>query len=354
MEQKQRKFTKNIFVLDVNAKTLCGVIAKQSSQPYCQIKIGRVIAFKPVKNPEPKGYVLNVPGPGAYRIQDGQDVISVMLTSCGVEATTERWEEWKFEGVSVTPMATRVQHNGVMVDAEIKYCKGMGIIQPYMKNDFDRNEMPDLPGVMRSNYDIRELRQKIKNEREMAPRPQVQSVVPREESRWMDEDEAKVSDEMREAAPSASRLERLREARANMFKEVEAGVSWNLSHQGEEAADGGEDGNHDDHRADEDEQGEDASDDEQPKTHITKEYIEKVAKQVKLKDERFMSLSSAMPQASGGFDRMIVTKKLKWQNVPLYCFDESTKRYELQCVGACERVAFVSKDMSLIILPVGV
>nr|QPH37549.1 non-structural protein-2 [Bluetongue virus 4] len=354
MEQKQRKFTKNIFVLDVNAKTLCGVIAKQSSQSYCQIKIGRVIAFKPVKNPEPKGYVLNVPGPGAYRIQDGQDIISIMLTSCGVEATTERWEEWKFEGVSVTPMATRVQHNGVMVDAEIKYCKGMGIVQPYMKNDFDRNEMPDLPGVMRSNYDIRELRQKIKNEREMAPRPQVQSAVPREESRWMDEDEARVSEEMKEAASSASRLERLREARANMFKEVEAGVSWNLSHQGEERADEGVDEDHDDHQADEDEQEEDASDDEQLKTHITKEYIEKVAKQVKLKDERFMSLSSAMPQASGGFDRMIVTKKLKWQNVPLYCFDESTKRYELQCVGACERVAFVSKDMSLIILPIGV
>nr|ASW41492.1 NS2 [Bluetongue virus]ASW41511.1 NS2 [Bluetongue virus] len=354
MEQKQRKFTKNIFVLDVNAKTLCGVIAKQSLQPYCQIKIGRVIAFKPVKSPEPKGYVLNVPGPGAYRIQDGQDVISVMLTLCGVEATTERWEEWKFEGVSVTPMATRVQHNGVMVDAEIKYCKGMGIVQPYMKNDFDRNEMPDLPGVMRSNYDIRELRQKIKNEREMAPRPQVQSTVLREESRWMDEDEARVSEEMKEAASSVSRLEGLREARANMFKEVEVGVSWNLSHQGEERADKDEDEDHDDYRADEDERGEDASDDEQLKTHITKEYIEKVAKQVKLKDERFMSLSSAMPQASGGFDRMIVTKKLKWQNVPLYCFDESTKRYELQCVGACERVAFVSKDMSLIILPVGV
>nr|ASW41491.1 NS2 [Bluetongue virus] len=354
MEQKQRKFTKNIFVLDVNAKTLCGVIAKQSLQPYCQIKIGRVIAFKPVKSPEPKGYVLNVPGPGAYRIQDGQDVISVMLTLCGVEATTERWEEWKFEGVSVTPMATRVQHNGVMVDAEIKYCKGMGIVQPYMKNDFDRNEMPDLPGVMRSNYDIRELRQKIKNEREMAPRPQVQNTVLREESRWMDEDEARVSEEMKEAASSVSRLEGLREARANMFKEVEVGVSWNLSHQGEERADKDEDEDHDDYRADEDERGEDASDDEQLKTHITKEYIEKVAKQVKLKDERFMSLSSAMPQASGGFDRMIVTKKLKWQNVPLYCFDESTKRYELQCVGACERVAFVSKDMSLIILPVGV
>nr|ASW41488.1 NS2 [Bluetongue virus] len=354
MEQKQRKFTKNIFVLDVNAKTLCGVIAKQSLQPYCQIKIGRVIAFKPVKSPEPKGYVLNVPGPGAYRIQDGQDVISVMLTLCGVEATTERWEEWKFEGVSVTPMATRVQHNGVMVDAEIKYCKGMGIVQPYMKNDFDRNEMPDLPGVMRSSYDIRELRQKIKNEREMAPRPQVQSTVLREESRWMDEDEARVSEEMKEAASSVSRLEGLREARANMFKEVEVGVSWNLSHQGEERADKDEDEDHDGYRADEDERGEDASDDEQLKTHITKEYIEKVAKQVKLKDERFMSLSSAMPQASGGFDRMIVTKKLKWQNVPLYCFDESTKRYELQCVGACERVAFVSKDMSLIILPVGV
>nr|ASW41485.1 NS2 [Bluetongue virus]ASW41489.1 NS2 [Bluetongue virus] len=354
MEQKQRKFTKNIFVLDVNAKTLCGVIAKQSLQPYCQIKIGRVIAFKPVKSPEPKGYVLNVPGPGAYRIQDGQDVISVMLTLCGVEATTERWEEWKFEGVSVTPMATRVQHNGVMVDAEIKYCKGMGIVQPYMKNDFDRNEMPDLPGVMRSSYDIRELRQKIKNEREMAPRPQVQSTVLREESRWMDEDEARVSEEMKEAASSVSRLEGLREARANMFKEVEVGVSWNLSHQGEERADKDEDEDHDDYQADEDERGEDASDDEQLKTHITKEYIEKVAKQVKLKDERFMSLSSAMPQASGGFDRMIVTKKLKWQNVPLYCFDESTKRYELQCVGACERVAFVSKDMSLIILPVGV
>ncbi|AGJ83448.1 NS2 [Bluetongue virus 4] len=354
MEQKQRRFTKNIFVLDANAKTLCGAIAKLSSQPYCQIKIGRVIAFKPVKNPEPKGYVLNVPGPGAYRIQDGQDIISLMLTPHGIEATTERWEEWKFEGVSVTPMATRVQHNGVMVDAEIKYCKGMGIVQPYMRNDFDRNEMPDLPGVMRSNYDVRELRQKIKNERESAPRLQVQSVAPREESRWMDDDEAKVDEEAKEMIPGIGRLEKLREARSNVFKEVEAGVNWNLDEKDEEDRDEREDEERVKTLSDDDEQGEDASDDEHPKTHITKEYIEKVAKQIKLKDERFMSLSSAMPQASGGFDRMIVTKKLKWQNVPLYCFDESSKRYELQCVGACERVAFVSKDMSLIILPVGV
>nr|CAD9197765.1 NS2 [Bluetongue virus] len=328
MEQRQRRFTKNIFVFDVSAKTICGIVAKRNALPYCQIKIGRVIAFKPVKSPEPKGYVLSVPGPGAYRILDGQDVISVMLTSTGVEATTERWEEWKFESVSVTPMATRIQHNGVMVDAEIKYCKGMGIVTPYMRNDFDRTDVPNLPGVMKSHYDIRELRQKIRNEREQTPRFQVQNAARKEELRWMDEDEAKVNEESDEVTSTATEIVALQALGSDKFKKVE-------QEDGEESEEA-------------------TSEDEASKTHLTKEYIERVSKQLKTKDERFMSLSGAMPQASGNFDHVIVIKKLKWQNVPLFCLDESSKRYDLQCVGACERVAFVSRDLSLLTLPIGV
>ncbi|AMM44549.1 NS2 [Bluetongue virus] len=353
MEQRQRRFTKNIFVFDVNAKTVCGVIAKQNALPYCQVKIGRVIAFKPVKNPEPKGYVLNVPGPGAYRILDGQDVISMMLTATGVEATTERWEEWKFESVSVTPMATRILHNGVMIDAEIKYCKGMGIVTPYMRNDFDRTEVPELPGVMRSHYDIRELRQKIKSEREQAPRFQVQNVARKEGLRWMDDDEARANDESEETISTETEIVTLQTSQVDGFKKVELGVNWDLDNSNVSVENNGEEEGEGE-RNDDEESGEDVSEDEAPKTHLTKEYIEKVSKQLKAKDERFMSLSSAMPQASGNFDRIIVIKKLKWQNVPLFCLDESSKRYDLQCVGACERVAFVSRDMSLLTLPIGV
>ncbi|AER60537.1 NS2 [Bluetongue virus] len=353
MEQRQRRFTKKVFVLEPGAKTLCGVIAKQSSMPYCQIQIGRVYAFKPTKNPEPKGYVLSIPGPGAYRILDGQDVISVMITMTGIEATTERWEEWKFESVSVTPMATRIQHNGVMVDAEIKYCKGMGIVTPYMRNDFDRTEMPELPGVQRSHYDVRELRQKIRSEREQAPRFQVQSATQKGELRWMDEDEAKVNDEVDEATAEKPKPMRPRMLKVEGFKKVEPGVNWNPEKDSvsegeeEEPRNAGLQGR-------EIESDEGSSGEGEQETHMTKEYIEKVSKHMKSNDERFMSLSGAMPQVNGGFDRVIVIKKLKWQNVPLYCIDESSKKYELQCVGACERVAFVSKDMSLIILPVGV
>nr|AMQ36824.1 non-structural protein 2 [Bluetongue virus] len=353
MEQKQRRFTKNIFVFDVNAKTICGKVAQQNALPYCQIKIGRVIAFKPVKSPEPKGYVLNVSGPGAYRILDGQDVISMMLTSTGVEATTERWEEWKFESVSVTPMATRIQHNGVMVDAEIKYCKGMGIVTPYIRNDFDRSDVPELPGVMKSHYDIRELRQKIKNEREQTPRFQAQNVIRKEGLRWMDEDEAKANDESEDAISTETEIVTLQMQQGDRFKRVEPGINWGLDKPEVRIEDSGvnksEEG-----QDDVEESEEDASEDEAPKTHLTSEYIEKVSKQLKTKDERFMSLSGAMPQASGNFDHVIVIKKLKWQNVPLFCLDESSKRYDLQCVGACERVAFVSRDLSLLTLPIGV
>ncbi|ACJ06706.1 NS2 [Bluetongue virus] len=353
MEQRQRRFTKNIFVFDVNAKTICGIIAKQNALPYCQVRIGRVIAFKPVKNPEPKGYVLSVSGPGAYRILDGQDVISMMLTSTGVEATTERWEEWKFESVSVTPMATRIQHNGVMVDAEIKYCKGMGIVTPYMRNDFDRTEVPELPGVMKSHYDIRELRQKIRSEREQVPRFQVQNVAQKEGLRWMDEDEAKANDESEDAISTETETVTLQTLGGDEFKKVELGDNWSLHKSDVSTENDGKDKCGEEQNDDEEDE-EETSEDEVPKTHLTKEYIEKVSKQLKSKDERLMSLSGAMPQASGNFDHVIVIKKLKWQNVPLFCLDESSKRYDLQCVGACERVAFVSKDLSLLTLPIGV
>ncbi|APC23695.1 NS2 protein [Bluetongue virus] len=353
MEQKQRRFTKNVFVLDTDSRTLCGIIAKQNASPYCQIRIGRVIAFKPAKNPEPKGYVLSVSGPGAYRIQDGQDVISLMLTQTGIEATTERWEEWKFESVSATPMATRIQYNGIMVDAEIKYCKGMGIVMPHMRNDFDRAEAPSLPGVMKSHYDIRELRQKIKNERERMPHVQIQSTALKEELRWMDEDEAKIDREVMGGVSQDLRIEKFSVPQKDGFKKVEPGVNWSLDeeHVSEEEE---EEVAQTVGRVNDGDSEEGVSEDENPKTHITKEYIEKVSKMMKAKDERFMSLSSAMPQANGNFDRVIVIKKFKWQNVPLFCIDESSKKYELQCVGACERVAFVSRDMSLLTLPIGV
>nr|ALX38602.1 NS2 protein [Epizootic hemorrhagic disease virus]ALX38603.1 NS2 protein [Epizootic hemorrhagic disease virus]ALX38604.1 NS2 protein [Epizootic hemorrhagic disease virus]ALX38607.1 NS2 protein [Epizootic hemorrhagic disease virus] len=373
MEQKQRRFTKNVFVLDQKRKTLCGQIAARQSLPYCQIKIGRNFALKAVATPEPKGYVLEICDVGAYRIQDGNDVISLMISADGVEGTQERWEEWKFETISCVPMATVLNINGALVDAEIKVSKGMGMVPPYTRNDFDRRELPELPGVQRSKYDIRELRQKIREEREKGAVEQPHKPAFKTE-RWheqpdSDEDQnltgGVVSDwtcETQERDQEAERREALEIRLAEQRQRIEAfkldserkredlkrSQERNRTQEVErKKPDMGEIIIEEDDEDSEEEEGARAS-------YITSAYIERISRIRKTKDERLSMLASMMPQQSGEYTTTLFIKKQKWDNVPLYLIDEMQKKYELQSVGSCERVAFVSKGTNLIILPVGV
>nr|CAN89163.1 NS2 protein [Epizootic hemorrhagic disease virus (serotype 6 / strain 318)] len=373
MEQKQRRFTKNIFVLDQRRKTLCGQIAAKQSLPYCQIKIGRNFALRAAATPEPKGYVLEISDVGAYRIQDGNDVISLMISAEGIEGTQERWEEWKFETISCVPMATVLNINGALVDAEIKVSKGMGMVPPYTRNDFDRRELPELPGVQKSKYDVRELRQKIREEREKGAVEQSHRPTFKTE-RWVeqpdsDEDQNLTSgvvndwaSQVQKRDEEVERRETLEARLAEQRQKIEAfrldsgrkredldiNPEWIKKQEAERQK-----SNMNETIIEEDD--EDSEEEEGVKaSYITSAYIERISKIRKTKDERLSMLASMMPQQSGDYTTTLFIKKQKWDNVPLYLIDEMQKKYELQSVGSCERVAFVSKGTNLIILPVGV
>nr|BDY02939.1 NS2 protein [Epizootic hemorrhagic disease virus 5] len=373
MEQKQRRFTKNVFVLDQKRKTICGQIASKNAQPYCQIKIGRNFALKAVPTPEPKGYVLEISEVGSYRIQDGSDIISLMISTDGVEATTERWEEWKFETISCVPMATVLNINGAQIDAEIKISKGMGMVPPYTRNDFDRREMPELPGVQKSRYDVKELRQKIREEREkgnieLQPKPTFKA------ERWheqpdSDEDQNPMNqmaddwaEEVRKQDEDAARRKALEAKLEEQRRRYEAFKMENRRQQEEFKRTSEEPKETRDRKKEpqleevivEDEGEESGEEETVSASYITSNYIERISKIRKSKDERLSMLASMMPQQAGEFTSMLFTKKIKWDNVPLYLIDEVQKKYELQSVGGCDRVAFVSKGTNLIILPVGV
>nr|QRW93476.1 NS2 protein [Epizootic hemorrhagic disease virus] len=375
MEQKQRRFTKNVFVLDQKRKTLCGQVAGRNSMPYCQVKIGRNFALKAVSTPEPKGYVLEINEVGAYRIQDGNDVISLMLSADGVEATQERWEEWKFETISCVPMATVLNINGAVIDAEIKVSKGMGMVAPYTRNDFDRRELPELPGVQKSRYDVRELRQKIKEEREKGAVEQQRKSMFKAE-RWLDQPE---SDEDQGAAASSTNdwavevqrqdeeTEQRKAQEERMEQERREYEAYRLENERRHAEDEArqEFARRERERREmkkrneeeiivEEEEEESGEEEMQSASYITSDYVERLSKVRKSKDERLSILASMMPQQAGEYTSLLFIKKTRWDNVPLYLMDETQKKYELQSVGSCERVAFVSKGTNLIVLPVGV
>nr|BCI65141.1 Non-structural protein [Tibet orbivirus] len=359
MEHKPRRFTKNIAVLDGSRTTICGQISKFANKPYCNISIGRNVSVKAVDNPLPKGYVLQIKQEGAYRIQDGQDTISLMITASGVEATVERWEEWQFEVLSAMPMAIMMQHNGEMVDAEIKYAKGMGVVAPYVRNEVDRRDLPKLPGLSESQYDVKTLRQKIKEEREKGV-TEIRSKVPsleRESKQmesveksfaemraiWAAESKANAKEGGVDGAfgteffkPYPSESTKLPEFKSleqrEPLKERDQPKTQNFSVEAESGSD---------------------EEVEEP-NYITEEYVEKTSKVIKSGDKKIAGLAYIMPRSVGDFSNIVAVKKHKWANVPLFSVDEKGLKYEFQAVGECETVVYAARGMNLLVLPVGI
>nr|BAC22192.1 nonstructural protein 2 [Epizootic hemorrhagic disease virus 2] len=371
MEQKQRRFTKNVFVLDQKRKTICGQIASKNAQPYCQIKIGRNFALKAVATPEPKGYVLEISEVGSYRIQDGSDIISLMISADGVEATTERWEEWKFETDLVGSNGYRIGYKWCSNRCENKISKGMGMVPPYTRNDFARREIRELPGVQKSKYDVKELRQKIREEREKG-NVELQLKPTFKAERGMnspdsDEDQNPMNqmaddwaEEVRKQDEDAARRKAL-ETKLEDRDEDMRHLRWRIEGNRRNLRKRQRNQKKCRDRKKEpqleevivEDEGEESGEEETVSaSYITSNYIERISKIRKSKDERLSMLASMMPQQSGEFTSMLFTKKIKWDNVPLYLIDEVQKKYELQSVGGCDRVAFVSKGTNLIILPV--
>nr|AQX34679.1 NS2 [Changuinola virus] len=312
MEAKPRRvFTKTICVLDPYGKTFCGQIAKLCNKPYCLIKTGRVISVEAVDDPRPKSYILEIEKEGSYRIQDGQDNISLIITQTSVEASVERWEEWKFETLSAIPMATLINVQGKRTDAEVKYCKGMGLVAPHTRNEMDRREMPSLPGVLPSSMGVRELREKLKSERGL-----VQQEVPQM------------------VQPVAKPIE-IPEKWEDLNSKVDAINDWETERPTE------------DRDTEEEEEGEDGGE------YLTNKYMKKVSGIVKKPDASVIGMAFGYPKTSGPFDKIVVEKECLWSGVPVYDVDRTNNTYRLVMIGDAKKYLLAVKGQSYFVLPAG-
>nr|AGZ91981.1 inclusion body NS2 [Changuinola virus] len=309
----KRVYTKTVCVLDPYGKTFCGLVAKLCNKPYCLIKTGRVLSFEAVDDPRPKSYILEIEKEGSYRIQDGQDNLSLIITQTSVEASTERWEEWKFETLSPVPMATIIKVMGQRTDAEVKYCKGMGLVAPYTKNEMDRKDMPNLPGVLPSSMGVRELREKLRNEREQQKPKEV--VV---------------------SASSQQNEVKLVEDWDQLRTKVKAVSDWEVEQPAAVTA-------NDDADDDDDDEGD----------YLTNKYMKKVSMIVKNPDPSLLGMAFGYPKTSGPFDKIIIEKECVWNGVPVYDVDKSGNCYRLVMIGEAKRYLLVVKGQNYFVLPAG-
>ncbi|AFH41516.1 NS2 [Eubenangee virus] len=351
MESKtvRRVFTKQVCILDPGCTTICGKIAREAKCPYAQLKTGRVCGFQAVKSPPPKAYILEITRPGAYRIMDGQDQISMMIEEGGIEITTDRWEEWKYEVVTAMPMTALVDTPKGKVDAELKYAKGAGLVPAYTKNEFDRRELPSLPGVGISEISVRDLRAKLKAERVMDnPRSEH-----RDDRRKSTRDETPVFD----VSEMLKKVEEMRSEERSWSDEME-----------DEAAGGSVDVQQDDGALWEDETAKDVDDEskvmlediteeEEPfnaTNFITEAFVTNVSAYMKSGDKRVVGLASSFPKSAGSFDSVVCVKKANWMNVPLFDVDVGKKGYGLRMIGDSAKLYIVKRGLSVMVLPAGV
>nr|AGZ91979.1 inclusion body NS2 [Changuinola virus] len=308
----KRTFTKVVCVLDPYGKTFCGLVAKLCNKPYCLVKIGRVVAFEGVDDPTPKSYILQIEQVGAYRIQDGQDTISLMITQTGIEATVERWEEWKFETLSAVPMASMIMVAGVRKDAEVKFVKGMGLVAPYTKNEMDRRDIPELPGVLPSSLGLKELREKLRNERE--------------------EQRARGPQIVTQSAAEEVKVESWQQLQAN----IETVADWtaDIPAATKEGSD---------HDEEEEEEGE----------YLTNKYMKKVSAVVKNPDSAVLGMAFGYPKTSGPFDKILGEKECHWSGVPVFDVDRAGNMYRLVMIGDASRYLLVVKGQNYFVLPAG-
>nr|AIV43213.1 NS2 [Changuinola virus] len=312
MEAKPRRvYTKTVCVLDPYGKTFCGQIAKLCNKPYCLIKTGRIFSVEAVDDPRPKSYILEIEKEGSYRIQDGQDNVSLIISQSSVEASVERWEEWKFETLSSIPMATIINVQGKRTDAEVKYCKGMGLVAPYTKNEMDRRDMPNLPGVIPSLMGVKELREKLRNEREM---------------------------NLREATSNehhAIKLVEVAEKWDDLNNKVNSINDWETE-QSPIAQD-----------SNDDEEGEDAGE------YLTNKYMKKVSGIVKKPDSSVIGMAFGYPKTSGAYDKIVLEKECLWSGVPVYDIDQTGSTYRLVMIGEAKKYLLAVKGQNYFVLPAG-
>ncbi|ALL99574.1 non-structural protein 2 [African horse sickness virus 6] len=358
--RKQQQFTRSVCVLDLGQKTYCGKVVRAVNGVYYTIKIGRTVQCGVTPTPIPKSYVLEIRECGAYRIQDGTDVLSLMITEGGIEVTQNRWEEWSFEALTPVPMAVAVNVGRGSFDTEIKYVRGSGAVPPYTKNGMDRRAMPSLPGITTLDVGVRDLRLKMKENRE-AEREKMERALSggldmgscrmygggRNDVREITLDEAGPSrtprklsvqsNESRSDDVARRHAELVEMERLRMMKNepVRTESMWCQSDSDDQSDEDHEIGS------------------TEPENYITEEYTRRL-NEVKTKySKELSSLAMRVPKNEGNCGRPIFSKKCKWENVPIYNYDEASGNYRFVSVGSATHYHCCANDLSYMILPAG-
>ncbi|AFH41506.1 NS2 [Tilligerry virus] len=351
MESKvvKRVFTKQICVLDPGCSTICGKIARESKCPYTQLKTGRIVGFQAVRSPPPKAYILEITKPGAYRIMDGQDQISIMVEEYGVEITTDRWEEWKYEVVTAMPMTALVDTPRGKVDAELKYARGTGLVPAYTRNEFDRRELPTLPGVGVSEISVRDLRAKLKAERT--------ADIPRAEHKEEKKKNVRENTSVFDVSEMLKKVEEMRSEERSWSDEMEDEVEGEAADVNEQTDALWEDEVTESVEEPDKANLEDIAEEEEPfnaTNFVTDGFVANVSTYMKSGDKRIVGLASSFPKSAGSFDSVVCVKKACWMNVPLFDVDVGKKGYGLRMIGDSAKLYIVKRGLSVMVLPAGV
>ncbi|AFX73394.1 NS2 [Orungo virus] len=337
-QEVKRKFTRTVCIYDPQNRTFCGRSAAMVCNSYYTIKMGRTTQCGVSPVPVPKSYVLEIPDVGSYRILDGQDSISVIVTETGVEATSERWEEWKFEGVNCVPMVVQTEIGKGLIDMEIKFSKGMGLVKPYVKNEVSRTEIPRLPGASVIDTPIRDYRQLLKDQRDerRAALDAIACDICPTLSRMLGANITDGSPQVEEVATRPT------QPPAQLKLDV---PNWDQPTDSD----------------DEDEESkrvttQSNADTEEQVTFedcITDQYFSKTGEFAKKYPEMLAGLSAKMPSETGRFTKILTTRKAQWNNVPLFELDPNGFTYHFSKLGNSTRIFCVQRDLSYMVLPAG-
>nr|QCU80193.1 NS2 [Palyam virus] len=325
----RRRYTKTVCIYDPQKTTFCSRGAN-TGENYYQVKIGRTTQITRTNAPNPKAYVVEIQKPCSVRLLDGNDIISLIISEEGVEVTTERWEEWLFEALTPIPMVISLHIKGQRTEAEIKYCKASGVIAPYTPNEIDRRVTPQLPGITFTDVNVRDFRQKMKEERE------------REKERTPMITPMRLKSEAPAMGPSTSQLYQKEDTVAgekisNYVKKVTLESNVERDSEDEDEQDMNSDSDFDGEVKDE--------------GYITQNYMSMI-ETVKAKVPGVAGLTLKIPKAAGKTDGLIAAKKCKWISVPLFNIDKDGLSYDFVAVGDANGFLCLRDGLSYLVLPV--
>ncbi|QIQ51180.1 NS2 [Letea virus] len=349
-------YTKTLVILDRSGSTFCGKIARLENKQYCVVKIGRSVQISASDVPPPKSYILDITQAGAYKISDNQNVIMTMIDTDSIEVCLDRWDEWCFESINAIAYPSMINIDGQMIDTELKICKGAGLVPPYTSLDFNRRDVPELPGVQTLDVRMSDHRAKLKDQRDLL-RQKMDTAM---DSKMSKSTQRLFGAQMHKPLASTSRDKDIVFQKVKNSTDVEIEMMWDENPaeyitdvvpsmstiESEQLVDGADDwGDYVDEEPEKPILNEGAP--------VTVEYQREMEKVMNAPPRRAAGMCFGYPSESGQYDTVLFEGLKVWNDVPLFVIDPELKKYSFLRVGSSARVLGVKAGGVALLLPAG-